>query len=627
MAFTAESDLGTLGEQVLEANRLFHAGDSAAALKILETFTSDDTVYLPGRFLLAMIAWHMGQLDWSLQLLQQCHDADPMEGTVAEALASLYAQVGNLRESLYMGKLATALGGVGALAEFIAPGFPNFDAVFYNIKEQPLLRQSKASLAHDKLDEAIEKLRQHCALNPQDGDAHALLAELSLNSGKASMAVAALRPILESGAKYPATCASLYARALTAVGAFTEADHWHARAAELEPENAEIAGARIADNLWTSDDPGKMAAAATDWACHFCAPAKPRQWRRPDGKLVIGYIVSGCDHDDIDAIAAVARAHDRGRVTVIGYGTGPQGWTSNVAFQGAFDTWQDIRALDPATLARFFLRGGLHVAIDTVGFAAPGNLLSLARLDTAIRVSWLGNSAGLRAPIYDAHIVAGGSGRETDWSILGGYPVIQPHQGKTARAADAGVVFGSDVKMPQLDDDTVKLWSTLLRAQPDAKLLLRAHDMAAGENIDRLVTHFGRELAARIDIVDAKTSEAFYSSVDVALAPLRGVSARMTAQALACGVPPVAPAGEGAAQPYGAFLRACGLGPMLVAADDRDYVSIALALATSEEARAKAIAAMAEVSEFATDGARRFAAEIENHALEALERCGSPNER
>ncbi len=53
--------------------------------------------------------------------------------------------------------------------------------------------------------------------------------------------------------------------------------------------------------------------------------------------------------------------------------------------------------------------------------------------------------------------------------------------------------------------------------------------------------------------------------VDVALAPRRGLSPRMAAEAMACGVPPWPVAGPDAVAPYAAFLRALGLGAALVA--------------------------------------------------------------
>jgi tetratricopeptide (TPR) repeat protein len=628
MTVIAEQDPAVaLADQVHDANRLVGTGDLEGALALLAPLTSGETPYLPAQFLLSMTAWKMGRLDWALDLMHECHKKWPMHGTVAEMLASLYAQVGNLRESLFMGKLATALGGAGEYTDLIAPGFPMFDWAFYNIKDKPLLAQAKASHAKGKLLEAIEKARQHSALNPQDGDAHAFLAELLLRAGMGSVAIDVLHSLegnIVGDGEFPAAYASLYARALTTVGAFAEARTWHAKATTSEPKDPEIAAAQILDSAWSEKNRGETATAASNWVQRFCQPSGSRQWRRPDGKLVIGYLVSTFgDPLDIPAVAAVARAHDRDRVATVGYGIGSQNWESNVSLQGAFDTWQDIRGLDPATLERFFIRGGLHIIVDAAGLAAPRNLMALARLRTAIRVGWFGNSAQITDSVYDAQIVASAteSKDKTRWAIAGGYPISRHQPQGTVRVAHDGVHFGSDARMMQLSGETINLWSSVLQAHPDSKLLLRAHDMAPGSNIDRLVTLFGRELAARIDIVDAESAEEFYASVDVALTPRRGISPRMAAEALACGVLPVALAG-GTQAPYGAFLQGLGLGSMLVAADDRDYASIALALATPGKARDKVLAAIEKALPSGDDGVRLFARMLEDHAVNALERAG-----
>jgi len=142
--------------------------------------------------------------------------------------------------------------------------------------------------------------------------------------------------------------------------------------------------------------------------------------------------------------------------------------------------------------------------------------------------------------------------------------------------------------------------------------------MGPGGNIDRLVAHFGRDLAARIDIVDAAAVEDFYQRVDVALAPLKGSSPRMAAEALACGVPVVALAGTKPSEPYGAFLRARGLGGSLVGADERDYVAIAAGLGSSCETRARVMAEIRIVADGAADSARTLAGVIEAETIAAL---------
>jgi len=317
-------------------------------------------------------------------------------------------------------------------------------------------------------------------------------------------------------------------------------------------------------------------------------------------------------------VAAVARAHDREQVQVIGYGLGQQSWPENAVLAGAFDSWRDIAALDPATLGRFLAGDGLHLVIDVAGFAAPQQMLALAGLDSAVRIAWLGNPGGLGAPVYDAQVTSYSAlavkGRAL--RVIAGYPAVRDWS-KPVHREPGALALGADTTMAQLDAATVQTWCEVLDGLPEAKLLLRANDMGPGGNIDRLVAWFGRERAARIDILAAKAAEEFYSRIDLALAPRRGVSPRAAAEATACGVPTVAFAGRSLAEPYGPYLADLGLGPMLVAGDDRDYVGIALALAGSDQARAQARAAITK-ARIGENDARRFALALETQAQSML---------
>jgi protein O-GlcNAc transferase len=606
-----EQDQVSIEAPVRAAFERLAQGDAAATLAALAPLVSGPEPSVSARFLLGMTAWRMGRFDWAIQLLSQCHDSAPMEGTIVEALASLYAQIGNIGESLFMGKLGTALGGPGSLTELVPQGFPSFDWAFVNMADRPLLARAKQNLARGKLGDAVTQAAEHVTLDPADAEGRIFFAETLLRAGAASETVEVLRP--DPNEAVPAAAqASLYARALAAVGDYAEAHHWHAQAADAAPQDAALAAARVADGLWLDDEPAQRAAAGEEWARRFAPPAKPQSWRPVEDRLVIGYVVAGfVDPRDAAAVAAVARAHDRGRVQVMGYGRGAQSWQENTVLSGAFDTWQDIGSLDAATIARFFARDGNQLIIDAAGFAAPNAMLALARLPSAVRISWLGNPAGLGAPIYDWRIAAGAGSGDTAWRIAGGYPVLHRLRAKAA-PSDRPLQFGADVGMVQLDAGTVALWSAILAAMPEAKLVLRANDATPG-NVDRLIGRFGRDLAARIDILPADRAEDFYDHVDVALTPRRGASPRMAAEAVGCGVPPVA-----LAEPYASFLADLGLGTALVAKDDKAYVRMALKLARSASMRERVTKTLLASAPAGPDSAQLFARALEAHAAAAL---------
>ncbi|MGH7032338.1 MAG: hypothetical protein ACREFL_01240, partial [Stellaceae bacterium] len=134
----------------------------------------------------------------------------------------------------------------------------------------------------------------------------------------------------------------------------------------------------------------------------------------------------------------------------------------------------------------------------------------------------------------------------------------------------------------------------------------------------RLVALFGRDLAARIDIVDGEDSSSFYSRVDVALTPAKGASPRMAAEAIACGVTPIALGGEGLGKVYAPFLEGAGIGSPLVARDPQDYAARAVRLARSPESRREALATLSASGWAGEEGVARFARAIEEYARRAL---------
>jgi protein O-GlcNAc transferase len=543
--------------------------ESAKAFELLTPLVAVETPSLAARFVLAMTAWQLERFDWALSILKQIHDEAPDNGGVAEALASLHAQLGQLEESLFIGKLATALGNDAEFAALLPKDYPGFDRAFLSIVERPLLKKGREALAQGKLARATEFARQHVAIEPDHFDGRAFHAECLMCAAAAGAAVEALKPIEAMTSPPEPALASLYARALTAVGEREAALKWHRDAIRAAPGDPALSAARIADAPFLGSDSTEIQRLARDWLARFALAVKPAHKHNTGGKLVIGYLVSAfVDGDDAAAVAAVVQAHDRSRVTVLGFGLGSQTAEQNVRLTGAFGKWRDIGALDPATLARTLSGDGVDVLVDAGGFASAAQLQALTRFGTGLRVSWLGNLSALLAPLYDARLAP------ADYPVLG-----DCHKG--AARGERPTAFGADVSLAQLDPRTIALWSAVLALVPDATLVLRARDMECHGNVARLIASFGESVAARIDLRQAARVSEFYEAVDIALLPYCGASPRAAAEALAHGVPAIAIAGE----PYGAFLSGLGLDKRFVAADGAHYCSIAMGLAASPQAR------------------------------------------
>jgi protein O-GlcNAc transferase len=599
---------------VLQASRCDAAGDARAALAALAEAAVLDPNYLPLHFSTALMAWRAGNLAEAVKLVRACFEREPMNGTVAEVLASLFAQAGDLRESLFHGKLATALKPDPLLQDLMPPGFPPFDKAFLAIQDRPLFAHAKLCRAAGDVAQALDRARQHLDVAPDDVEARQFYAELLLRFGIASTAVEALEPTAgREGA--PPTLVSLYARSLTEVGDLDGARRWHGKACSAAPRDAIITAAPLADAFWRGDD---ATTAAAQWLTQFTKPGKPSSRRAPQEKLVIGYIVSEFfDRSDAAAVAAVARAHERSRVRVVGYGVGEKAWDENIALSAAFEQWRDISRLDPATFARTLASDAVDVAIDVGGLAAPVTVQALARANSVLRVAWLHRPVGLEA-IYDAVLLSdesNGLPRLRTWPVgWGAYPLVREWRTGIVRTTDRNVRFGADFRLRQLNRETVELWSAVLSAIPQSVLLLRQNDLAAAHNVNRLVQSFGRGLSGRIDILSADSPGEFYRHVDIALAPTRGTSPRAVAEALSFDVPALALQHDRPGCGYATLLKALGLGQDLVATSPEDYVAKARSLALSAQTQSRVATAITAAVASAEISASHIARAIEQAA-------------
>jgi hypothetical protein len=610
------------GKLVATAARHLVDDEPEAAVTALGEAARIDSGYMPLTFVTALISWYLGDIAKALALTQACHEQAPMNGTVAEVLASLYAQSGDLLESLYFGKLATALGHDPIMGAWIPARFASFGQAFLSIQDKPLLAQARLLLGNGKLAAALDKARQHVEVAAADDEGRIFYAETLLRVGQTGIAAEVVKPFSNRTAPMP-TISSVLARGLAGSGDAAAARRWHDQSCAAAPDDAAIAAARIADAPWLGVD-GKTAAEwAGEWTARFTKPAK-RRGRRPVGdRLVIGYLVSQfLDRADGAAVAAVASLHRRPAVTTIGYGSGPQMWDENVLLRGAFDKWRDVAGIDPPTLARTISADEVDILIDAGGFAAPINLQTLARVNSALRVAWLGAIGPFERTLYDAVLSfrrdrAAGGGVEVWAPDCGIYPLLRDWTKPAEHSDDPACRFGADARFAQLDEETVSLWRAILAAAPQSVLLLRANDLAQGANVARLIERVGGDLARRIDLIDAAVADDFYRQVDVALVPARTVSPRSAGEASACGVPLVALGNGGPWQSCAGFLHAAGLGD-LVAATAESYVQHACELAASPTKRMAAMARSRALAERGKHVAADIAAAIEEAGRIAL---------
>lgn len=159
-------------------------------------------------------------------------------------------------------------------------------------------------------------------------------------------------------------------------------------------------------------------------------------------------------------------------------------------------------------------------------------------------------------------------------------------------APDAPFTFGCFNHLGKVTDSTLRHWSRLLDAVPDARLLLKGRGMGQPEARARFLARLEAcgIPSGRVELLDRTegTTEhlALYHRVDVALDTFPYHGTTTTCEALWMGVPVVSLRGDRHLSRVGTSLLTAAGHPEWIARDADDYVAIATGLARSRSALA-----------------------------------------
>jgi dTDP-4-amino-4,6-dideoxygalactose transaminase/predicted O-linked N-acetylglucosamine transferase (SPINDLY family) len=153
--------------------------------------------------------------------------------------------------------------------------------------------------------------------------------------------------------------------------------------------------------------------------------------------------------------------------------------------RGHMAIWHDVAGTTDAALDALIRADGIDILIDLAGHTAYNRLPVFARKPAPVQASWIGypGTTGLAAMDYyltDHAILPPGQYDHLFTEKLVHLPITAPFQ----PAADAPdlipppaltngfVTFGSFNRLSKISREVVAVWSSLLRAEPDARLLV-----------------------------------------------------------------------------------------------------------------------------------------------------------
>ena len=451
--------------------------------------------------------------------------------------------------------------------------------------------------------EAVAILKRRRDLRPDDADVHLDLADMQVKAWLLEEALISLDRAEAAGAVASTASAALRASIANRTGdAQTALSLYESLVAEGQNSFAPNAAMSLlyADSVTPAEVARRHRAMFSDWGREARTSESFRVDRKAERPIRVGLVTGDLHHQhpvNIFMQPLLARwDHDRLPLTV--FYTGQTVDDQTRLARSRVGTWRNVTASDlPAVVEA----DRIDVLIDLAGHTSGRTMRAFARRMAPVQASFLGypGSTGVPnidwligdpivTPPEDDHLCSERVMRLPNTVFCFAPEVEYPLPDFEDLAQSCPLTFGSFNNIPKLTPHTICLWANVLKAVPDARLLLRAPSFKDAGAITRFRKLFGDHditsdrLIFKGPVALDEMMHA-YSEIDIALDPTPYCGGTTTLQALWMGVPVLTLRGGHFVSRMGASLMtAAGLSDW-VAERDEDYVALAQKFASDRK--------------------------------------------
>lgn len=482
-----------------------------------------------------------------------------------------------------------------------------FERASIATSEATLVRLAERSFQYNLWQEAQEVLKRNVSLHPESANAHWNLAHSYAESWMMEDALGALEKA-ESIEPQPGavsmrasiagrtgdvdTALALYQDLAKAEGPITKMASSAAMSALYSDKLSAQEVADLHRQLFSPLADGARAAASF------------KNDRSPKRRIRLGMVSADFHHQhpvNIFMQPVLARLNPEQFETTM-YFTGVSHDDQTALARRRVTHWVDASKLNDAQLARRIEDDAIDLLLDLAGHTSLNRLQMFAHRAAPVQLSFLGYPGSTGVPNIDWMLVDPVVAPEGSESLFTERLLRLPHTvfcfapeidypypkytGETARRT---LTFGSFNNVPKLTAHTINLWSSVLKAVPESRLLLKAPSFKDESAIRAFKARFIAEGIAedRLEFrgpTGLTDMMAEYADVDIALDPVPYNGGTTSLQAMWMGVPVVVKAGNNFVSRMGAsFMTAAGLADW-VAEDDAAYVRIATKMAQDRKA-------------------------------------------
>ena len=535
--------------------------------------------------LLGVIAHQLGQDEVAMQIILQAIALKPTAPMFYSNLGQVYRKVGRPDEAI------AAFHQALQLSPDYADAYNNLGNV-YNDRGQ--------------LHDAIAAFRRGLQIQPDCPEACVNLGGALADLGQLDEAIAAYREALRLRPDY-ADALDYLGDALLHQGCHKEAIEACRRAVQLNPNHSYAHSHLLFGLHYLPDlDAKEIFAEHLRWAAAHATPlaggiTQHRNDRDPGRRLRIGYVSPDfLEHPVAFFLDGLLGAHHLENVEIFCYANIRREDATTGRFRQLAGQWRMIAGRSDEQVAEQIRQDGIDILVDLSGHTGHHRLLVFARKPAPIQVSYLGycDTTGMAVMDYrltDAHADSPGATEHLHTEQLVRLPDSAWCYRPSEQSAPVSpppvlrsghITFGCFNARPKITDAVLGLWSRLLLSVPGSRLLLKNlgfREPSVQQRTRSLLADVGIT-PDRVELVGWAPTLAehlnYYNQVDIALDTFSYHGTTTTCEALWMGVPVVTQAGRTHVSRVGvSLLTTVGL-PELIAADDEDYLRIAVRLAS-----------------------------------------------
>ncbi len=321
--------------------------------------------------------------------------------------------------------------------------------------------------------------------------------------------------------------------------------------------------------------------------------------REPERPLRVAYLSGDFRTHSVGYfLQPVLAHHDRHNFEIVCYSEVDAPDATTTAMRGYCRLWRDSFEMTDAALRAQMRADRIDIAIDLAGQTAKNRLRALAVKAAPVTATWLGYPATTGLSTIDWRItdaLADPVGAEVlytekllrleDGFLCYAPPLAAPSVLPLPSAGTGRVTFGSFNNMQKVSPSTLDAWAAILRALPEARLILKAPTLVDREIQQRFQQGFATrgvdraQVELRTFIAESASHLAAYGEIDIALDPFPYNGTTTSCEAMWMGVPVVTLIGDRHTGRVGFDLVSRIGHPELAAENPAAYVARAIELA------------------------------------------------